>query len=192
MQTRLQIRAHGNNGVVWCGVLRHGAAWCVCKVSPPPPPFSLSFAPHRHAVADLVQDGVCLDELGGEELDAPGVEGLGGGVPRGGGGGPVGHGLGHLDGEEEREEVADAETPAAGPGGGGAAALALDELEEGCLGAGFPLQNAGGKDLHEHVAALHVHQNLVPHQPRRRPGVAGGRGGFGCSSMLGDAAGRQG
>jgi hypothetical protein len=51
----------------------------------------------------------------------------------------------YLDGEEEREEVADAEAPAARANGFGLARLrdraqALDELQEGRLGPGGALQ----------------------------------------------------
>eukprot|EP00964_Phaeocystis_antarctica_P143472 scaffold109042_cov48-Phaeocystis_antarctica.AAC.1 len=46
---------------------------------------------------------------------------------------------------------------------GATRAHALDELEEGRLGPGLALEHDIGEDLHQHVLALHVDQNLVAH-----------------------------
>mmetsp|Transcript_2595 Transcript_2595/g.6461 ORF Transcript_2595/g.6461 Transcript_2595/m.6461 type:complete len:740 (-) Transcript_2595:139-2358(-) len=124
----------------------------------------------RHAVGDLGEDRVGLDELRREELVAPRVVRRLGLATLGFRPAAVERGLAQLDGQEEGEEVADAKAAAARPDGpsavgavGALRAHALDELEEGRLPAGRALQHDAGEDLHEHVLALHVDEDLVAH-----------------------------
>eukprot|EP00964_Phaeocystis_antarctica_P005434 scaffold2972_cov64-Phaeocystis_antarctica.AAC.1 len=124
----------------------------------------------RHAVGDLGEDRVGLDELRREELEAPPVVRRLGPTALGLRPAAVERSLAQLDGEEEGEEVADAKAAAARPDGpaavgavGALRAHALDELEEGRLPAGRALQHDAREDLHEHVLALHVDEDLVAH-----------------------------
>mmetsp|Transcript_32000 Transcript_32000/g.76310 ORF Transcript_32000/g.76310 Transcript_32000/m.76310 type:complete len:234 (+) Transcript_32000:277-978(+) len=122
-----------------------------------------------HGVADGREHRVGLLELGGEGVDhAPVVlhqvcfpcclsfrPGPGG--------------FGHLDGQEEGEEIPNAEATAASLDGPRLAsdrvllvgAHPLDELEEGRLLASRTLKDAVGEDLQQKVIALHINQHVV-------------------------------
>eukprot|EP00754_Rhynchopus_humris_P018831 Rhum_TRINITY_DN14616_c8_g1::Rhum_TRINITY_DN14616_c8_g1_i1::g.102313::m.102313 len=121
----------------------------------------------RHAVADLRQNRVRYVQLLRERLHhllrARGADV----VLRRDGRVVLEHRLRHLDRQEKRQEVTDAEAAAAGTDllARVGRAHTLDELQERRLLANVALQDVRGEDLVKDVVALDVHKHLVAHNP---------------------------
>mmetsp|Transcript_7329 Transcript_7329/g.18779 ORF Transcript_7329/g.18779 Transcript_7329/m.18779 type:complete len:254 (+) Transcript_7329:118-879(+) len=130
----------------------------------------LGVALRRHGVRNGRQDRVGFVELRGEDLDFLLGKGAARGIALLDRRVPLVHGLGHLDREEQRQEVADPKTAAPRLDGFSASvrvallrAHPLNKLKERRLVPGNSLEHVACEDLVKNVAVLNVDKDFVLH-----------------------------